>query len=433
MSTSAIPIRTLQFPSGVLCLLLAMAPVQLEAKPASTATAAHHGKLANKKIEFDHKGCAPADGECRASYVIDLAAGESMDIVIHHTLPNDFRYTVAGILLPKGSDGFSAQSADSLRDTTLTQQHDARFGGYIVTIHKKLEAQKLPNVTLVIAVRTSAYQASFGGGFTWVRLKSPLYAIRDSAITASGTTPASTQSKLVRDADREDDGSYGVATLVHLYHTNTPDWAISFGLGLSLNDLTKTTYYFGPSRRFGDRGALTVGAAYGPVRTLPVGMRENDVVTDKTTLANSLLNPPTRNAGAFFIGMSYSFLGTGVEALNKPFAGAAPGSNTPAAPAPAPAPDTSPIVDAAATNASPNSGDEVEIIIKTKNFADPTKETVVVKLDPASAGTAPTDVKLGANGQAKFKVKVTGASHDTIKVSVKVGSASEKVVTLTIP
>ena len=287
---------------------------------------------ASPNVVFTHSGCPVVEPakECRSSFVLDLADREPFIVRIRSTEPDNYSYTIAGVVLERSATAKRQAGGDTLPSHDLPQQHDKRFGGYVVTIRKKSSTTgSLPEATLLISVRTNEWKTSFGGGFTFTNLVGNAYAIRDKTTAATATTPASVTSTLVRDDARKDEAAYGAATFVHLFHSAHESIAASFGLGLSLNGATGTAYYAGPSFRFGDKGALTIGAVVGPVRTLPAGLHEDDTIQDRTTVANALATPPTRNAVKAFFAFSYTFLGGGQSELNKPLAGGAGGASPP--------------------------------------------------------------------------------------------------------
>lgn len=405
-----------------------------------------------KTVTFAHQGCALATGaeECRASYVLDVADGETFLVAIEKTIPKQFTYTVAGIELP---ETLGRESDDGRVETkTIPQRHDARYGGYIVTIRRSKTGESLPNATLVIAVRTIGWRVDFGGGFTATGLRNQAYGLRDEP----GPTAGTTTTRIVRNRDLEDDASLGAATFAHLHHTRVPWGAISFGLGLSLNRTPSTAYYLGPSFRFGDRGAITFGAVLGPERVLPVGLREGDVVTDRTTIANALATGATRNRMRWFIGVSYSFLGGGTSALNKPFAGSpeAPTTKTAVPVSPPPAPQASsgasagtgstgttaapaigmstsgPVIQSVTVDVAPASPvvmSDVTVRVRTTSpdVAALAKARVTLTAEPADAAEiAAVRRELDATGSWSGPIRVQRAGTIGITATIQLGTAN---------
>jgi hypothetical protein len=95
----------------------------------------------------------------------------------------------------------------------------------------------------------------------------------------SGHTPpvytAGQDGTIVRKPEAEDQARLGFGAFVTLYHAETWDWlGISAGVGLD-SDM-QTRIYLGPSYRFGKRGAITGGVAFGPVPRLPAHLNEGD-------------------------------------------------------------------------------------------------------------------------------------------------------------
>jgi hypothetical protein len=402
----------------------------------STGQAANRHTDGAVDVVFDHAECADRTGnvECRASYVVDASDGDVITITIKNTYPDDFVFTVAGIPVASPPDELRPQS-NQTRDTTLTQRHDERFGGYIVTLTRKqkVSQQGRPEVTLVIAVRTSEWKAMFGGGFSVSSLVGRAFGLRDSTITAATeSAEAVTQTQLVRDKHREDQAGYGAATFIHLYHTKRPSLGISFGLGLTLNESSSAAYYFGPSFRFGNKGALTVGGMVGPVKTLPPGLREDDVVTDNTTVSNALNALPSRTGRGFFVSLSYAFLGGGVDALNKPFAGAAEPTATPKSTEKGSSsgettPET-PTLELETSSRTAKVGDEIEFKVTVAGIPDDTPPGLPVTLifDPSTGASGPQSLKIEnlQNGvgtvTTKVRIQARNALQPTLKVSAKV-------------
>lgn len=299
--------------------------------------------LAQTTIDFNHLDQSPG-----TVFRTELKHGDILQIKISQTFPDAFDYRVEGfapvVVTPSGPSATSSLTPAQLKDIPLPPvTHNREYGGYYVRIRSKVAQLPTVNVngttrtlqetTLTIIVDTQGWNYDIAGAFAITKLTDPVFAVVTESDGAGGT-----QQRIVQDPSAEDDASLGLAGMVHLYHQNKPNLALSFGLGI--NDGDATSYFFGPSWRFNDKAAITVGWVWGPRKRLPAGVRVGDVVTDPNIL-NNLANRTDRQT---FISFSYSFLNPG-DTLTKPFAGG--GSGTPAvavppAPAAAPAPAPQP-------------------------------------------------------------------------------------------
>jgi hypothetical protein len=270
-------------------------------------------------VRFDHSKCLAGhegDDACNASASLALKNGETFDVVVLHTDTTRFTYTIAGVkVTPVSPPSVQADSGDLRTHTiTLFANHDAQYGGYIVSIRRKTngatppatENRDLGNATIRIAVTTKQWQIGFGSGFTISGLRDPAFGVAHDTARNVDT--------LTSEHDRRDRASRGLAAFVHVWHPDY-DWAaLSFGLGVDQG--RGTGYFVGPSIRFGDKLTLTAGPVWGSVKTAPSGMKVGSVVKDPNVL-NQL---GQRTDMAFFVGLSYAFIGGSEDALKKPFA-----------------------------------------------------------------------------------------------------------------
>lgn len=288
-------------------------------------------------IEWDHGKCgfdaAPIDAACTPVFQVTAQAGEKIMLQITGTCPDLFNYAVVPIPRPAGAAegrGGDRTTCAGTRDVEIA--HDAQYGGYIVYVTKKGgTAVNVGEARVTISVKTSEWNLAFGGGFTASGLTSPAYALRQIE-TTDATGAAVTRYQLTEQNDRKDAVNRSVASFVHLHHSTlgSNTWGypgLSFGLGLDPD--RGGEYYLGPSWLFGDRATLTGGVVLGEIASLPSGRRLGDTITD----ANALANLGTRRALRGFLGISYSFLGSGRSDLQKPFLGATPPQTAAAAPA----------------------------------------------------------------------------------------------------
>ncbi len=279
------------------------------------------------EVVFDHKAPLSQEGLLLASARTSANDGEIIRVKILNTDSKKFTYQIAGIPVPVTGNGPGIRDGADKSDTVnLTIVHSGQFGGYTITAtptprdttktksesESEAEAEdqdKLPRAVFTIRVETHKWNIGFGGGFTVSTLTSPAYGV-ETRVNAD----ASEDLIVRREEHRESEVSLGVASLVHVWHSRHPWLAASFGLGLQSD--TGASYYFGPSWRMGNKGALTAGVVFGNVDTLPSGTQEGQVLND----SNALNNLGSKIQSGFFVGFSYGFLGNDGEHLQKPFA-----------------------------------------------------------------------------------------------------------------
>lgn len=132
------------------------------------------------------------------------------------------------------------------------------------------------------------------GGFVANGLIDRLYAL--------GIVPGRPTRVIVRQTDREDTVSVGIAMFAQVYHDRYRFIApVSVGIGLRSD--ARATVYMGSALRFGPHASLTGGVALGPVKTLPAGLSEGLSVAD----TNQLTNLATRTTSSWFAGLTYTF------------------------------------------------------------------------------------------------------------------------------
>jgi len=270
----------------------------------------------NPAVTYDHLN----DGTYQ-SYSITVAPYQPFIIRILNTFPSSFTYEVAGIPISRpGAKATGGVTMSQLETKEVTQAHDPKYGGYVVRILPKDGAgpvvvsdapagkNQLSAATLVIAVTNAQWDASIAGAFTVSGLRDPVFALEPR------TEDGKTVQYVVEDKSKEDRSRLGTGAFVNVYHTSRPWLGGTFGIGV--NDNNRTTYFAGPSIRFGDKAAVTVGLAAGSITRLPAGVSLNKAASDNNVL-NNLSNRVSYN---WFIGFSFSFLSV-QNALEKPFAG----------------------------------------------------------------------------------------------------------------
>lgn len=291
------PIRTWSIVALLACLAFTAGSAQ-----------ASNGAEVLPKVVFDHQ-----NGELLTPPSLRLRDGQVFTVIIENTLPELFIYEVAGIELNPDAPGGTESRGKLLppKRKTLFIRHEAKYAGYIVRIKPRPgeDTQGLSEVELVISVDTQQWDLDFAGAFTASELSDPVYSLQTRN---EGDEEATF---IVRDREAEDDFKLGIGAFVHLFHTRRPWAALTFGLGI--NEDNKTTYFIGPSWRWGDKGALTAGVALGSIARLPAGAQENAPTTDTNVLGQL----GTRTVPRFFVGFSYAFISDIRSRFEKPFAG----------------------------------------------------------------------------------------------------------------
>lgn len=392
-----------------------------------------------KDAVFDHRLCRKgheADDACLPETKIRRADGELFTVRIVNTDTLAFDYSIAGVLVAHEDKGevHAGPRGLPIDVVDLTQQHDKRFGGYIVRIRPKAgpagAATPLGAMTIRVSVTTPQMNVGFGGGFTVSDLVDPPYAVQETTTpsTTPGGTPTTTNT-LIEQPSRRDDDTRGMGTFVHVWHTNAPALALSFGLGL--NGAQSANYYVGPSLRLGDKAYLTVGGIWGSVKTPPSGIDVGGTVKD----ANVLNNLGTRTARGWFAGLSYTFISGAEDALKKPFAGQGGAPPAPVTPAP-PAPNT-----AAAALSCPGRTVTADGNVTIDAMLAPPQNGVAITwtVAPLASGEPDAGATLAAatsttdaNGKASATVNITSAGRHRVNATAATLSnkpAAECVIT----
>jgi hypothetical protein len=265
-------------------------------------------------FEFDH-----LKENASRSWRVDLERDQEFVFRITNTCSDDFQYRLEALPPGVSPPRLGIGILNPLNTKEVREKHDPRWGGYVLHIDKiatsnschiptdeRKEADLKP-VLLFVSVATPDWNVSVAGGFTVSTVTNQVF----------GTQLANGKYLVVREDDKEDAVTLGLASFVVVHHSSQPAWlpAPSFGLGIHSDN--KLTYNIGGAYRFGDKGAFSLGIAFGPSTRLPDGVRLN-VGLDT---APSLANLPTRTRLGFFVGLSYSLIDTR-EQLQKPFKGA---------------------------------------------------------------------------------------------------------------
>ncbi|MEL6703644.1 MAG: hypothetical protein AAFP15_05105 [Bacteroidota bacterium] len=269
-------------------------------------------------VTYDHATCAAADAPCVERYDKSVPDGRLFLVEIENTRPDLFTYEARGLVAiqPDAVVGAAAGGAKPRETHRFYVPHSARFAGYVIKIRPQDSAKTdgLASVDLIVEIRPSGLQLSFGGGFALGLPGDTAYGLRDSTITAEDGTTSS--ALFVREeSDRADALTRGVATFIHLSDPRWKGLGASFGLGLDPNNLGQD-YYLGVSLVSPQKAAFTLGVNAHSAPTLPAGVNVGERVAD----ANALNNLGSRVRWTFFVAFSYNFLGGDGARLAKPFA-----------------------------------------------------------------------------------------------------------------
>lgn len=287
-------------------LTIAQAPAQAENQGAAQEFVFNHEK---DSAETDY---------------VELRKGERFQLVISKTYTKCFLYNFKAVKsTDKEKDQKDPTYPDSYNFTPIV--HDGEDRDYLVFIIKNPKAPVYcTKIRLVergesnpwtLQVRTFGWEIGFSGGFTVDTLTDPQFSLvpaHRNVTQDDGTIMMEDGFQVISQPNAEDDFELGAAAIIHVFNTNPNSvvwrrWApVSFGL--SVNDTSEVRYFFGTSVRFGEQAFLTGGIVFGSKDRLPGGLV---LATNSfTTNANSLQTLPTRTDSAFFIAISYTFLGS---------------------------------------------------------------------------------------------------------------------------
>jgi hypothetical protein len=143
-------------------------------------------------------------------------------------------------------------------------------------------------------VSESGWDLALTGGFVVNGLTDPVYSL--------GPVPGRATRVVIRETDRANAVTLGIAMFAQVYHDRLP-WIAPLSFGVGVRGDGRATFYFGPAVRFGRRSSFTAGAAVGPIAALPAGVHERESVTD----TNFLSNLATRNARSWYAAFTYTF------------------------------------------------------------------------------------------------------------------------------
>jgi len=141
---------------------------------------------------------------------------------------------------------------------------------------------------------TDGWDLALTGGFVVNGLIDPVYAL--------GTIPGRPTRVVIRDSDRENTVTLGLAMFAQVYHDRL-SWIAPLSFGVGIRGDGRATFYLGPAVRFGRRASFTSGVAVGPIAALPAGVHERESVTD----TNFLSDLSSRNTKAWYAAFTYTF------------------------------------------------------------------------------------------------------------------------------
>ncbi len=291
---------------------------------------------------------------------------DTIVFAVEQTCAKSFAYSFRGLRVQEEEEAAALRSITkkydclAMDERELLIHHESKYGGYLIEIEslsqapvraflpnsdtitrlkdpttaaatlsdleddsiedlkKKGTLKDLPAKTVVVlSVSGREVDFSFAGGFSISELTDPSFAVVKREVEGGE------HNFVVRDSEAEDDFKLGLTAMIHAHHARWWPWiAASFGLGVGSS--SDVNYFLGPSIRLGGKGFLTLGYQFGPRERLPSGVHESDLdnlkIEDAVSDVNVLNSLPSKTDGAFFVSVSYTFLGSGLDALKKPFA-----------------------------------------------------------------------------------------------------------------
>jgi hypothetical protein len=290
-------------------------------------------------VDYDHFGQQGRD----AYLAIEAAPGERFVIRIVRTCKGKFQVSYTGITIeekPSGADVLPGAACTATDSIPVEIVHEARFRGYHIAIESQdgkavtavsgatvpaAQGIELPaRATLTVEVPSKEPRFLFAGGFAVSELTDRRYALITRSVAGEE------KSFVVRDRQAEDDFDLGLAAMVHgRLSSRGESWLgrhAWLSLGLGVNGSSEVAYFPGLSFDLGRQGFVTLGYQFGARTRLPDGVRETDLGALDADLAvkdaNVLNDLPTKTDGAVFLAFSYTFLGSPLDSLKKPFAAA---------------------------------------------------------------------------------------------------------------
>ncbi len=277
------------------------------------------------EVTYDHYGqcrnVVPRPDGCTVSRSVQLGPGGTLRVWIKHTSATLFSvgvrgYTVlttVGVAPAAGAGtGASREPGDSV---VLVLTHNTRYGGYVVTVAPAGDPQRHATDTtipgpavLVITVEAPESDHLFSGGFAFSNVTSEVFVAKQ---VAAG------QYKVTTDASRRDEATAAFATYADVRLPRIR-WLWP-GIGAGVDTHGRPQFYLGLAVQLARSAFFNFGGVIGQVDVLPGGIAQGDTIADPALLTDL----PHRTELGLYVGISFTFLGGGKEALAKPFAGAA--------------------------------------------------------------------------------------------------------------
>jgi hypothetical protein len=260
--------------------------------------------------------------------------------------------------------------------------------------------------------------------------------------------------------NREDDVRLGLGSFIHLYHERAGRglWGLlpsGFSFGLGIGEKNRTTYALAPSWRLGDKAFLSVGYSWAPVDRLPNGVRICSRSSDSCDATLALTDPnriatlSQQTKGAWFVGLSYTFIQLGTFFQDRFKEAIKAGSTAPASPTgqvTAPAVITKDDLELKLDKAEYKPGEVLKLTAKaTKDPGDKRLRIVVPDALESSAlgdweacsGTPNCfelkKDKFTVNTASVIQLKVkAGASAGTFKAVLSVGDVKDEAIDIKI-
>lgn len=366
---------------------------------------------------------------------ISASHGDRIVFRIVDTDDQCFRYNAETVTTPRAEAGLRTRGNPVVE---LPVTHDESTTAYKIRVTKRAgctDTDGLEEVEWEIPVR-ELWNLAFAGGVARHDLIDPRVFLNPGTkdTDSNSTTPEVPGFFVSRNSDADDDFKVEGAAVSHLYLSSSLIRGVSVApltFGISIDD-DRPSYLLGSSLRFGSRAFLTVGRIFGTRQRLPTALHQGDFTTD----ANALADLPTRAAESWFVGVSYSFLSSGVADLFRSRIGVPQNVQRPAG---TPAPPTPP---------NPADGPQIKIdpaiapalggkiTITGKGFQTPEAGSHLV-IGPNNDKIASTSAAVTKWEDTKIEFILPASFYKdepyTATVEVKVGSNGKGKADLTVP
>ncbi len=319
-------------------------------------------KDARNTFTFDHLALR---GQSDAPFVLEIGDGEFFQVIITHTDPTIFKYSVSATQDEQGPltstfepDATGVQAhPDSW--VSVTQRHDKHFSRYRVTISEitsqtaaTTEAKKDANTKLqTMGVTTPVFEEGDGRPVkllhpvafdVWVTTR-PEWKVNFSGGVAISSltdhkyfvkTDDAGKKTIEEDTDGRDTVRHDVIALANLYFDHQYRRGLMLGatFGIGDNGGSMPRYFIGPSIVLGKNFIFTAGATFGSVATLPVGQALHQAPINGD---NTLNNLGSSYQHGYFASIAFAFINKETEFRNGFTSSTTTGAGTAAAASPA--------------------------------------------------------------------------------------------------